>query len=86
MKYIEVEFETKDNPGYADLEYSMAIKADHYPTFDEVEKFVQKDMVKLGHAKVHGFREITEDEVHNFFDDEHFNDWPILKGGIKNED
>lgn len=78
MKYIEVEFESKDNPGCADPEYSIAIKADHYPTLSEVEEFVRKDMIKLGYAKVHGCREITEKEIHDFYNDENIDKWPIL--------
>lgn len=33
--------------GLVDAEYSIAIKADHYPTFEEAEKFIKEDLKNL---------------------------------------
>lgn len=35
------------NRGLIDTEYSIAIKSDHYPTFEEAEEFIKDDLKKL---------------------------------------
>lgn len=64
--------------GLVDTEYSIAIKADHYPTFEEAEEFIKDDLKKLGYDGVYGITPIEEWEVHEFFDDSNIDDWKIL--------
>lgn len=68
--------------GLIDTEYSIAIKADHKPTFEEAEKFIKEDLKKFGYDGVYGITPITEEEVHQFFDDSNIDNWKILR---KNE-
>ena len=42
------------NRGLIDTEYSIAIKADHYPTFEEAEEFIKDDLKKFGYDGVYG--------------------------------
>ncbi len=64
--------------GLVDTEYSIAIKADHYPTFEEAEEFIKEDLKRLGYDGVYGITPITEDEVHSFFDDSNIDNWIVL--------
>lgn len=64
--------------GLVDTEYSIAIKADHYPTFEEAEEFIKEDLKRLGYDGVYGITPIEEWEVHEFFDDSNIDDWKIL--------
>lgn len=64
--------------GLVDTEYSIAIKADHYPTFEEAEEFVKEDLKQLGYDGVYGITPIEEWEVHEFFDDSNIDEWKIL--------
>lgn len=65
--------------GLVDTEYSIAIKADHEPTFEEAEKFIKEDLKRLGYDGVYGITPITEEEVHQFFDYSNINNWKVLK-------
>ena len=38
--------------GLVDTEYSIAIKADHYPTFEEAEEFIKEDLKIFGYDGV----------------------------------
>lgn len=82
MRYFEIGFGYKEDEyfGSCDYEevYSIAIKADHYPSFEEVENFCKVDMEKWGYTGVNSITEIEEWEVHTFFDDENIDNWPIL--------
>ncbi len=64
--------------GLVDTEYSIAIKADHYPTFEEAEEFIKEDLKRLGYDGVYGITLLTEDEVHSFFDDSNIDNWKVL--------
>ena len=64
--------------GLVDTEYSIAIKADHYPTFEEAEEFIKEDLKRFGYDGVYGITPITEDEVHAFFDDSNIDGWKVL--------
>lgn len=64
--------------GLVDTEYSIAIKADHHPTFEEAEEFIKEDLQRLGYDGVYGITPITEYEVHQFFDDSRIDEWKIL--------
>lgn len=65
--------------GLADTEYSIAIKADHYPTFEEAEEFIKEDLERFGYDGVYGITPITEEEVRQFFDDSDIDNWKILR-------
>lgn len=64
--------------GLVDTEYSIAIKSDHYPSLEEAEEFIKEDLMRLGYDGVYGITPITEDEVHQFFDDSNIENWKIL--------
>ncbi len=82
MRYFALGLGYKDDQyfGTGDYEeqYSMAIKADHYPSFDEAEEFIKKDMENMGYTGISSITEIEEWEVHKFFDDENLDSWPVL--------
>ena len=52
----ESPYETDDGipivNGMIDAEYSIAIKADHYPSLQEAENFCKEDIEKFGYAPV----------------------------------
>lgn len=64
--------------GLVDTEYSIAIKADHYPTFEEAEDFIKDDLKKFGYDGVYGITPLSEDELHSFFDTENIDKWKVL--------
>lgn len=64
--------------GLIDAGYSIAIKATHYPSFEETEAFIKKDLEKMGYDGVYGITSIPEEEVHLFFDDSNIDEWPVL--------
>ena len=66
------------NRGLVDAEYSIAIKADHYPTFEEAEEFTKEDLKKLGYDGIYGITPLTEQELHSFFDTENIDEWKTL--------
>lgn len=94
VKYYEIEFGRKFNEksespyetddgipivyGMIGTEYSIAIKADHYPTLQEAENFCKEDIEKFGYDGVYGITPLTEQEVHSFFDDSNIDNWKIL--------
>ena len=49
--------------GLIDTEYSIAIKADHYPTFEEAEEFIKDDLKRFGYDGVYG---ITHYQKRNY--------------------
>lgn len=65
--------------GLVDAEYSIAIKAEHEPTFEEAEEFIKDDLKRLGYDGVYGITPITEYEVHQFFDDSNIDNWNVMK-------
>lgn len=65
--------------GLVDAEYSIAIKADHYPDFEEAEEFIKEDLKRLGYDGVYGITPLTEEEVYSFFDTENIDNWKVLK-------
>ena len=88
IRYFELGFGYKEDEyfGTGDYEevYSMAIKADHYPSFEEAEEFVKDDMKEWGYTGINSITEIEEWEVHKFFDDDNVDNWKVLtnKNGI----
>lgn len=82
IRYFELGFGYKEDEGFrtGDYEevYSIAIKADHYPNFEEAEEFVKDDMEKWGYTGVNSITEIEEWEVHKFFDDSNIDNWKVL--------
>ncbi len=66
--------------GLIDTEYSIAIKADHYPTFEEAEEFIREDLKKFGYDGVYGITPLTKEELYSFFDTENIDNWNVLKG------
>lgn len=64
--------------GLVDTEYSIAIKADHYPTFEEAEEFIKEDLKRFGYDGVYGITPLTEQELHSFFDTEKIDEWKVL--------
>ena len=64
--------------GLVDAEYSIAIKADHYPTFEEAEEFIKEDLKNFGYAGVYGITPLTEQELYSFFDTENIDEWKVL--------
>ena len=64
--------------GLVDAEYSIAIKADHYPTFEEAEEFIKEDLKKFGYDGVYGITPLTEQELYSFFDTENIDEWKVL--------
>ena len=91
IKFYEIAFgikadgATEDaNRGLCDSEYSIAIKATHYPTFEEAEKFVSDDLKQLGYDGVYSITPLTEEELHSFFDTDNIDDWKILERQDKN--
>ena len=65
--------------GLYDSEYSIAIKADHSPDFEEAEEFIREDLKRLGYDGVYSITEITEYEVEQFFDTSNIDDWKVLR-------
>ena len=65
--------------GLLDSEYSIAIKADHSPDFNEAEEFIKDDLKRLGYDGVYSITEITEDEVYKFFDTDNIDNWKVLR-------
>jgi len=66
------------NRGLIDTEYSIAIKADHYPTFEEAEEFIKDDLKKFGYDGIYGITPLSEEELHSFFDTENIDKWKVL--------
>ena len=64
--------------GLVDTEYSIAIKADHYPTFEEAEEFIKEDLKRFGYDGVYGITPLTEQELYSFFDTENIDKWKVL--------
>ena len=69
IRFFEVMFEDG---------YSIAIKATRRPLCTEAYKFTLPDN-KRGHA-VTEIVELTEDEVRQFFDCTHIDNWPVFQG------
>lgn len=82
MRYFEIEFGQKEDPGFRTDNYyaeeSMVIKADHWPTFEEAENFLKEEMLALGFTGVHSITEETLDEVRLSYEDEEIKRWPTL--------
>ena len=88
IKYYELNCGVKANEkencgcevcrGLVDTEYSIAIKADHYPNFEEAEAFIKEDLKKLGYDGVYGITPLTEEELYSFFDTKNLENWPVL--------
>lgn len=82
MKYFELGLGYKEDKefrtGDYEEQYSIAIKADHYPSFDEAERFIAEDMKAMGYTGINSITEIEEWECHSFFDDSNFDNWPVL--------
>lgn len=64
--------------GLVDTEYSIAIKADHYPTFEEAEKFIKDDLKRFGYDGVYEIVPLTKEELFSFFDTENIDKWKVL--------
>ena len=82
MRYFELGLGYKEDEGFGtgdyEEQYSIAIKADHHPTFEEAEMFIKKDMEAMGYTGINSITEIAEWECHTFFDDDNIDNWPIL--------
>ena len=82
MRYFELGLGYKEDEGFGtgdyEEQYSIAIKSDHHPTFEEAEMFIKKDMEAMGYTGINSITEIAEWECHTFFDDDNFDNWPIL--------
>ncbi len=80
IRYFEIGFGYKEDEFFRTgdyiEDYHMAIKADHYPSFEEVEEFVKGDMGE--YTGVNSITEIEEWEVHKFFDDDNVDNWKVL--------
>ncbi len=72
------EYDCETCRGLVDAEHSIAIKADHYPTFEEAEEFIKDYLKKFEYDGVYGITPLTEDEVHSFFDDGNIDSWKVL--------
>lgn len=84
IRYFELELGNKSDKGFRTGDYenpfSMAIKATHYPNFDEVEEFYKDDLELVGYDGVHSITEITEEEVYKYFDTSLIDTWKVLGG------
>lgn len=88
IQYYEVAFgkraDNKDSEevcrGLYDTEYSMAIKATHYPTIEEVENFLKGAMEIFDVDGIYSITPLTEEELHSFFDTENIDNWEVLGG------
>lgn len=85
FKFYEIGLGNKEDKDFRTWDYeelySVVIKATHYPTFEEVEKFLSSDL-NLRPACNIGVNSITETsewEVHNLYDDTDVENWRILK-------
>lgn len=82
IRYFELGFGYKEDKDFRtgdyEEEYSMAIKADHYPSFEEAEEFVALSMKEWGYTGINSITEIEEWEVHKFFDDDNIDNWKVL--------
>lgn len=82
MRYFEIEFGQKEDPRFRTGDYHaeevIAIKADHWPTFEEAEEFNRDYMERHKVNGVHSITEISEAEVHSDFNDDNFDEWPVL--------
>lgn len=72
------EYSCEVSRGLIDAEYSIAIKADHYPTFKEAEEFIKADLKKFNYDGVYGITPLTEAELYAFFDTENIDKWGVL--------
>ena len=83
FQYYEIGLGDVDDPDFRtdnyEETYSIAIKSDHYPEFDEVERFLADDISRNGFTGVNSITPLDEWEVHKFFDDSNIDNWPILK-------
>ena len=64
--------------GLVDIEYSIAIKADHYPTFEEAEEFIKDYLKEFGYDGVYGITPLTEQELYSFFYIKNIDKWKVL--------
>ena len=86
IQYYELSFgkkiDSKDQEifrGLYDTEYSIAIKATHYPTIEEAENFAADDIKLYGADGIYSVTPITEEEVYSFYDTENIDNWKILE-------
>lgn len=85
IKFYELEFgikvegnECDSCRGLVDTGYSVAIKSDHEPSFEEAEEFIKNDLDKFGYDGVYGITPLTENEVYTFFDTDNIDNWKVL--------
>lgn len=50
----EKEYDCEVCRGLVDAYHNIIIKSDHYPSFEEAESLIQKDLEKLGYDGVYG--------------------------------
>ena len=84
MKYFEIEFD--NNPRSRDTDSdlvgqeSICILAKRKPSYEEAEKFCEKDMKKIGCKYVISINELTKEEVESFYDMENaINRFPVFE-------
>ena len=86
IKFYEICFAVSED-GVAG--YSIAIKGVRKPTLKEAQSFIQDQIDRTGLSPewkiVEDVREISEDEVRNFFDTDNIDEWPVfgLVGGTR---
>lgn len=73
FSYYVVEFKESD-----ESIYSIAIKASHEPTKNELLVFLETDMRNFGYDDVFDWYEVDEEEVYVGYYTENIDDWPIL--------
>lgn len=75
LAYYVVDFTENDGSLY-----SIAIKADHYPTKDELVSFLARDMEFMGYTvdNIADWYEVDEAEVYCGYDTTRIDFWPIL--------
>ena len=76
VDYHFAEVELDDEYGYC----FKVRKGRELPTADEVYQFMERDFNKSGYTaeSIVAIREITETEVHSFYDDSRMSEWPVL--------
>lgn len=71
--YIVVGFKEPD-----DTIWSMAIKANYYPTPNEIMGWLKDDIDSMGYADIFEYYETDSYDVYSGYDADNIDNWPIF--------
>ena len=82
IRYFDIGFGNKEDKNFRSEDYEecdlITIKADHYPNFEEVEKFLEEYMKLLNCTGINSITEVEEREVLWIYDKKEVDEWDIL--------